>query len=76
MPEPIHEQLDNFETPPPTFTPMTGTPVTVRIAVQVAGETKEFEAIATTTGDGFRTAGGLLGGLHGDATRWIAARES
>ena len=74
--EPIHEQLDNFETPPAAFTPATGTPVCVRITVQVDGATREFDALATTNGDGFRLAGGLLSGLNGDVTRWLTDRES
>ena len=74
--EPIHEQLDNFETPPAAFTPATGTPVCVRITVQVGDETKEFEALAMTNGDGFRLGGGLLSSLHGDAARWLTGHES
>ncbi len=76
QPEPLYELLGEFETAPAAFTPAAGTPVMVRIAMQVGGETREFEALATTSGDGYRLAGSLLGGLRGDADRWLSDRES
>ncbi|WP_213004712.1 hypothetical protein [Paractinoplanes toevensis] len=47
------------------------TPVWVTIAVHVGGETKTFEADATTASNPYEIANGLLSGLHTEASRTI-----
>lgn len=54
------------------------TPVWITIAVNIGGETKTFTADASTTGDPYDIANGLLNGLDTEAGRWLleAGRES
>jgi len=47
------------------------TPVWVTIAINIGGETKTFEADASTANDPFDVAQGLLSGLDNDADRWL-----
>lgn len=47
------------------------TPVWVTIAINIGGETKTFEADATTASDKFEVTDGLLSGLKTDASRWL-----
>lgn len=47
------------------------TPIWVTIAVNIGGETKTFEADASTTGDAYDVAYGLLNGLDNEAGRWL-----
>ncbi|GAA0494583.1 hypothetical protein Ade02nite_20060 [Paractinoplanes deccanensis] len=54
------------------------TPVWVTIAVNIGGETKTFSADASTEGDLYDIATGLLSGLDSEASRWLfkAGNES
>jgi hypothetical protein len=47
------------------------TPVWVTIAVNVGGETKTFEADATTASNPWEVANGLLSGLDTNAGRYL-----
>jgi hypothetical protein len=49
----------------------TETPIQVTIAVNIGGETKTFEANATTNGDPYDVTDGLLNGLDVQASRWV-----
>jgi hypothetical protein len=45
--------------------------VNVTIRIEINGETKEFRAAGTTSGNETRLAGGLMDGLTGDARGWL-----
>ena len=45
--------------------------VWVTIAVNIGGETRTFEADASTAANPYEIADGLLGGLKIDASRWL-----
>ncbi len=47
------------------------TPVWVTIAVNVGGDTKTFEADASTADDPYDLAVGMLSGLDSQADRWL-----
>lgn len=47
------------------------TAVWVTIALNVGGETKTFEADATTAANPYEIARGLLSGLESEAGRWF-----
>ncbi len=49
----------------------TKTQIWVTIAVNIGGETKTFEADASTGGDPYDVAQGLLTGLDTEADRWL-----
>jgi hypothetical protein len=49
----------------------TKTSIWVTIAINIGGETKTFEADATTAGDAYDVAKGLLNGLDTEADRWL-----
>ncbi len=47
------------------------TPIWITVAINIGGETKTFEADATTGGDVYDVAQGLLSGLDSEAGRWL-----
>jgi hypothetical protein len=47
------------------------TPIWVTIAINIGGETRTFTADATTAGDPYDLANGLLKGLDNEAGRWL-----
>lgn len=47
------------------------TPIWVTIAINIGGETKTFEADASTASDPYDVAQGLLTGLDTEADRWL-----
>jgi hypothetical protein len=49
----------------------TKTPIWVTIAINVGGETKTFEADASTAGDPYELAAGVLQGVDTEAGRWL-----